>query len=222
MGWQIPKIWQDGECWIVGGGPSFADQFNIPQSVIKEVCYGNCNISEYAKYLGFLRDKHVIGINNAYMLGDIIDIVFFGDSSWYKLHKKELDKRNHLKVTCSVTLKEKGIKVLGRDEKYGISKHNGMVCWNNNSGAASISLAHHLGCKKIYLLGFDMTTIKDGDRTHWHKPHYSRYDKPPFEKHLVGFPKIAEDAKHLGIEIINVCPNSAIEAFPKVNLKDII
>jgi hypothetical protein len=44
----------------------------------------------------------------------------------------------------------------------------------------------------------------------------------PFERHLRGFPEIARDAKQRGIQIINVCPNSAIKEFPKINLKDVL
>jgi hypothetical protein len=42
----------------------------------------------------------------------------------------------------------------------------------------------------------------------------------PFPKHLVGFPAIKEDADKLGVQIFNVCPDSAIKEFPKLTLKE--
>jgi hypothetical protein len=39
---------------------------------------------------------------------------------------------------------------------------------------------------------------------------------------LLGFPQIKEDAKKMGIEIINVSPMSEIQEFRKVSLKEVI
>jgi hypothetical protein len=36
------------------------------------------------------------------------------------------------------------------------------------------------------------------------------------------YPLIAKDAKKMGVEIINVNPDSAITVFPKLELKDIL
>jgi hypothetical protein len=44
----------------------------------------------------------------------------------------------------------------------------------------------------------------------------------PFHKHLHGFPEIAKDAKRMGVTILNASPDSAIECFKKVNVKDLI
>ena len=41
-------------------------------------------------------------------------------------------------------------------------------------------------------------------------------------QHMVGFSKIAQDAKRLGIEIINASPDSKIKAFKKVPVKDLL
>ena len=37
MSWKIPKVWENEEVWILGGGPSVASSFNIPEEVVKEV-----------------------------------------------------------------------------------------------------------------------------------------------------------------------------------------
>jgi hypothetical protein len=225
--WHVPKMWEDGECWIIGGGSSMPRQFNIPENVIKNVMSGKFQSSAYLKYLDFLKDKHTIGINNAYQLGGLIDILFYGDNGWFRKHKKDVEKRKLLTVTCATAanteeMKRYGVKIMGRcfKPKYGISIDYGKVIWNYNSGAASISLATQLGVKKIYLLGFDMK-CDGGNKTHWHKPH-TKGKIPPFEKHLRGFFEIAKDAERLGVEIINVNPDSAIDVFPKISLDEII
>lgn len=233
MVWKVPKMWEGGECWIIGGGHSLPYQFDIPIDIIKKVCDKKTPVSVYSDYMKALHDKHIIGVNNAYQIGEWIDILFFGDGSWYLVHKDKVAQWNGIKVSCAVRFNgnkettKAGIKFLPKNSnhRYGISPNGNAVSWNHNSGAASISLAAHLGVKRIYLLGFDMRRINEV--THWHGGHRPVDIKgkkilPPFKRHLIGFPAIAKDAKRMKIEIINVSPDSEINVFPKVSLKEII
>jgi hypothetical protein len=78
----------------------------------------------------------------------------------------------------------------------------------------------------IFLLGFDMK-VDSAEKQHWHdlygKIANRNPRKPyrlPFERHLRGFPAIYKDSVRLGIEIINVSPDSAINEFKKVSLSE--
>ncbi len=230
MIWQVPRMWEQEDVWILGGGPSVPKQFNIPNSVIANVMNKVCLPNSYSPYMSFLHDKHVIGINVAYLIGNWIDIVFFGDSSFFLKQQKGLAEFVGMKVTCHPHMeKHMWIKYLLRDGKRprGISPNPKMVSWNNNSGAAAISLAANAGAKRIFLLGFDMK-LNEQNYQHWHDLYGKSNTLPrkigglPFERHLRGFVEIARDAKQRGIEIINVCPDSAIKEFPKINLKDVL
>lgn len=215
-------------------------QFGVPESVIKDVMAWNIRPSAYSDYLSPLHSKHVIGVNNVYQIGDWIDALFFGDCGWYLVHRHALSKWPGIKVTCCQRFANRGvkemegIKYLGRDKKtkHGISENPLTVAWNGNSGAAAISLAVHFGVKRIFLLGFDMN-LDTEHKSHWHGSHSNprgrdikRVTKlkkgPPFERHLRGFPFIAKDAERLGVEILNVNLDSAIDAFPKVRLEDVL
>lgn len=226
--WKVPKLWKDGECWIIGGGSSMARQFGVPDQLIEDVTAGKKPLSEYSPYLSQLHGKNTIGINAAFLLGKWVKVVFFGDKGFFLKNKNELARFGNLKVTCAATgqdwLYERiHVKFLKRDVKReGISQHNGQICWNYNSGAASLSLAAHLGAKRIYLLGFDMQADKKSGRTHWHGHYKSKIRDNTFKRHLKGFSQIAKDANKMGIEIINVSPGSAIDKFPKVSLKDVL
>jgi hypothetical protein len=231
--WCVPNIWEGGEAWIIGGGPSITEQFNIPKKIVQAVVEGTATPSAYSPYLAALHNKHIIGVNVAYKLGDWIDFVFFGDHSFFLREKRDLAAFAGTKVTIVPQCeKYSWIKYVARDEKHrrGISPDPSKVSWNGNSGAAAISLAAHLGAKKIYLLGFDMK-LGDNKVQHWHDLyHRNDYLKStpvdkiglPFDRHLLGFPKIAEDAKRMKIKIINVCPDSAINDFPKVALSEVL
>jgi len=232
MAWRVPPMWKDGRCWIIGGGPSVPRQFEVPENIIQKVLVHELPPSSYSDYMSPIHREHVIGVNNVYKIGTWIDVLFFGDCSWYLLHRRNLAKWPGLKTTCCNRFKKKkseeseGIKYLQKDHDHrkGISLNQTKVSWNNNSGAAAISLAAHLGVRQILLLGFDMSLDKN-KVSHWHGSHGKPYEKkrnPPFQRHLIGFPAIAKDAKTRGIEILNLSPKSAIKDLKKANLSDIL
>lgn len=247
--WVPPKMWEGQDCWIIGGGPSILRQFEVPPEVAERFKRREIPLNELSQYLFPLRDRNTIGINNAYLIADWIKIVFFGDCSWYVPHKHALSEWPGLKVTCCprfAKLKKAesvGIKYMRKDRQRkpkGISTAPGYVAWNNNSGAAALSLAVQLGVKRIILLGFDMCIdTEDKYHTHWHgyhvelhsarvvgAPHKKRptgpSKNPRYMQHLKGFPAIARDAKELGVEILNASPESEIKDFRKITVKELL
>jgi len=231
MSWQVPRIWEDADVWIIGGGPSVPKQFDVPDEVIQDVIAGNSPPSVYSPYMKSIHDKHIIGINAAYLLGDWVDIVFFGDKGFFLQHEAQLAAFPGLKISpISLAVSRTWVKHTPRDNSHGrgISPSPYMVSWNGNSGAAAISTAVHTGAKRIILLGFDMT-LGEHNNQHWHDVYNrgpvkteKRARKLPFYRHLRGFTEIARDAKQIGVEIINACPNSMIEQFRKVSVKELL
>ena len=231
MIWQVPRMWEEGDVWIIGGGPSIPVQFDIPNTIIKDVVNRRSSPSIYSSYMSAIHGKHVIGVNVAYLLGDWIDLVFFGDKGFFLTHQERLSKFNGLKVSCHPTASSiSWVKFLPRDKGHvrGISTNSRMVSWNGNSGAAAVSIAAHTGVKRIILLGFDMK-LNEGKDQHWHDVYgrgkardEKKEMKMPFHRHLRGFPEIAKDAKRMGIEILNASPDSAIECFRKVTVKELL
>lgn len=231
MNWSVPRMWEGGDVWILGGGPSVTKMFGIPDEVVRAVKSRTSPPSVYSEYMSVLHDKHVIGINVAFQIGDWIDMVFFGDNNFYLKYREQLAEFPGLKVCCHhQTAVQPWIKFLDKDREHpkGISLAPHLVSWNGNSGAAAISVAAWAGAKRILLLGFDMQLAEDKYQ-HWHDVYQrgplttqEQSQKLKFDIHLLGFPQIAEDAKKLGIEIINVNPDSLIEQFPKFTLKELL
>ena len=221
-------MWSGGECWIIGGGSSMPYQFDVPEETIKAVISTELKPSAYSSYLSAIHDKHIMGINNAYELGAWIDICFFGDCTWYLVHRMRLAGFPGIKVTCCPRWSAQkpgtdGLKFLQKDSTHrqGITSNPTKVSWNANSGASAISLARHLGVKRIILLGFDMARGQN-NAAHWHNSHGNARKPPPFKKHMEGWPMIAGDAKEMGIEIINASPDSKIKEFQKVSVKELL
>lgn len=235
MIWDIPRMWKDGECWIIGGGPSMPYQFGVPENVIQAVYNKEQSVSAFSPHLSPIHGKHVIGVNIAYKIGRWIDIVFYGDGGFYWKNKNELRTFPNLKVTCNPNTNPRrpgviNVKYVLMDKTHpmGITTKRNMVSWNMNSGAAAINFAYHLGVKRIYLLGFDMKLSGDALHQHWHAEYIAKTNNAlsprrlPFKRHLSGFTPIANDARKLGLEIINVNPDSAIVQFPRVKLEDVL
>ncbi len=228
--WKPPKMWEDGECWIIGGGASLARQFEIPDDTINKVESSQEPLTIYSDYMKPLHDKHVIGVNLSFMLGPWVSMLYFCDTTFYRVYRKDILNFHNLKVTCvqhiDPNLKASllNLKRMKRDNRPGLSKKRDTICWNYNSGAAAIDFAVKVGVKRIMLLGFDMQLAEDG-RSHWHEG-FQNYTKPTvnktFQRFLKVFPSIQRDAKKRGVEILNVNLDSAIPDFKKVSLKDVL
>ena len=232
MIWNVPEMWKGGECWIIGGGPSIPYEFGVPEDVIEAVQNGELPIDAYSPYLSPIHDKHVIAVNAAFLLGTWPDMMFFVDAKFYWANQAALRVWPKPKITTNPTLKKfthlEKIKLVTKDagKPSGINTKKNVVSWNRNSGAAAINLAYHLGCERVYLLGFDMD-IGGHQNQHWHR-HYLQPGKKkdltklPFKKHIPMFRHVAADAKILGLKIINVSQMSTLKDFEKKTVKEIL
>ncbi len=235
--WKVPKMWEGGTVWILGGGPSLTKEFGIPDSVVEQVRKNELPLSTYSPYLEGIHNAHVIGVNVAFLFGDWVDMIFFGDRKFFLKYRNSIAAFKGLKVTCADYFKDnkgssEGIRYLAKESTNrgkGISSNPQMVRWNANSGAAAISVAANAGASTIILVGFDMK-LDDEENQHWHNAYRLKGTsgkknpklKTPFGRHLKGFEPIARDAKKRGIKIINASPNSAINVFEKKPVKELL
>jgi len=159
MKWSVPKMWESGTAFIIGGGPSLEGMDWDP-----------------------FHDHRIIGCNDAYLLGPWVDVCCFGDVEWHRAHDYKwvhlpeevripdcvakhngtkfagLRQYSGIKVTnCHSQFDEsrRDVLQLNRYER-GLSDDPAWLGWNCNTGAAAINLALLFGCKRVVLLGFDM------------------------------------------------------------------
>jgi hypothetical protein len=89
-----------------------------------------------------------------------------------------------------------------------------------NSGCGAIGLACCFGARRILLLGFDMRLGDDGAK-HWHADHPAPLvQAQDFKGVIHKTKKMAEDAKALGVDIVNCSPGSATPYFRRSTLQD--
>jgi len=203
-------------------------QFGVPEELIQDVMSKRKDCSCYEPYLTPLLKEHVIGVNMACQLGPCVDVLFFGDDSFWSRFQDLVLAFRGLRVTCmNKPVKKYSVRVKPlrriRDAAEGLTTRRDSVVWHKNSGATAINLAAHFGVKQIILLGFDMA-LDNGIHQHWHKE-YAGNPKTvygTFKMHKKGFPIIAETAKRMGIEILNASPTSTIVEFKKINVSEIL
>lgn len=206
--WTPPRLWEGGTAYIIGGGPS-----------VKE------------EDLSIIKNKRIIGVNDAYKLGPWVDICWFGDWKWWVWNRKDI-KANYkgLVVTCCNSNKMMGdpraaddtrIKIMKRAGKHGILKAANLIAWNFCSGSSAINFAYHLGVKRIVLIGFDMQRVNGAKN--WHDYHHrENFDEGSYLRYLRVYQHIARDARLLDLEIINTSMVSKIDHFPKMSLGDAV
>lgn len=199
--WPVPRLWPDSTIYIIGGGPS---------------------VSETPLHL--IHNEKIIGVNNAYKLGDWVDVCWFGDSRWFQWNREELKSFNGIIVTCQRRLKNMeghDVKSVQKGKQAGIERKPTKICWNGSSGGSAINLAYHFGAKRIVLIGFDMKATNGKYNYHSDYPE-KRTGVNPYKKFMIPFPIIKKEADKLKLEILNATPNSAIKSFKTVKLEDIV
>jgi len=240
MKWKAPEIWNKADCFILGGGHSIADVFDVPKDLIPIRQEEFIQFGDYLK--PYLSDKHVIGVNLSAFLGDWVDVAYWGDSDTYLHYKGWYDAFGGLKVASAGKFssnKFKTVMNLPRARpKSGICTNRTHLTWvGYNSGAAAINLAYYLGAVRIFLLGFDMYSLPDG-RVHWHggypdkKENFTIKDMkagkvpkrststPAYKRQLNGFDSISKGIAKVNVQVINLSPNSKVQEFPIASFWD--
>lgn len=202
--WTIPRIWDNDDCIIIGGGPSvnFID-------------------------LECLRHKRVLAVNCAYRKTLWADVMFFGDPGWHKAYGQKLNEFGGLVVTRQIECRDMpGIRVVRfTDARFGISTQRDLLIWNKSSGACAINLAYLLGAGRIILVGFDMKVVNG--EANYHKLYPRKCNARAkvdnrWKRFLEPFPAIKKDLDALAVPCLNATPDSALTAFPMVKLEDVL
>lgn len=206
---KIEKIFYPNDLvFVLGGGVSVTDE------QVKQI-----------------KDYFIIGTNGAVLFGSWIDILFFGDSRFYNWSQEHIDNFPNRVITCAANniFKDHAkVEQLGRKEDLNdpICWDKRKVCWptneGGNTGASALALACKLGSKNIVLLGFDFQQTQDKHNFHnlseaHHKPRSDIYNR--FYQH---FEAIKNEADKYDILIRNATPNSKLDLFPTVDIKDFI
>lgn len=196
---------------------------NLPCQETIYIIGGGASLKEID--LSLLKDKFVIGVNNAYCLGEWVRICWFGDVRWYEWNANNLRSYRGTLATCHPDfLGHEFIWSFKRRKWEGIETEQGYIAWNKCSGGSAINLAYHYGAKKIILISFDMKRnhLKENNWHSEHKiiPNFEIYN--PYPGYIKAFSQIAVEAKNLGLQIIDTSIDGALSCFPKMELENVV
>lgn len=209
-----PPFWDDRPVAIVGGGTSLTG-FDFEE----------------------LRGAHVLAVK-----GSIFDIPW-ADAGFGLDMPRYMDWRDKLanvqsRVYWAVPVDQidktgpppsDNVTFLRRLSGEGISDDNGEIYGGGTSGFGAVQVALHKRAKEIVLFGFDYipdtavahtvngVPFRHNDRNYTRKMHQSAANWLEWSKHFAIYLPYLEAHK---VRVFNACPNSYIEAFPKMSLED--
>jgi len=194
-----------------------------------------------------LRHEFTISLNWGYKFCQP-DISMYADYKWYENERQELKKLPIVIGPNDDHYYRKGNKTIEKNTYLYKGWHQYIQNdWNKVyvpqlAGIPAITLAVLLGCKEIYLLGYDAGCDEQG-RTHFYQDieglgtitwkgkdecgigkdyrgffNTDNYNKPK-EMNEFWFKPFEQEAQR-GVKIYNVSPNSTIENFPKIDYQE--
>lgn len=197
--WSPQPIWFEQDAYIIGGGSSLQG-------------------FDFTK----LKGRNVIGINDAFHLGkEIVSYVLFGDAGFWKEHMRALEACGIPVVTCAPSLQFINVPWLYQMGRMKDGIHEAPVLgWNYSTGAAAVNLAHILGAKRIFLLGFDMGRREDG-KTHWHEHRLKGIPDDSYARFIRGFHCVFQSMSRFpDVQVLNVTDGtSKLPSFPRINFE---
>lgn len=167
-----------------------------------------------------ISNGNVIGINNAYALGDWISFVLAGDPDWMNWHWNNLYRVRVPIIAVTPTDPEHpNVQWLGRAQ-HRMSYMRHQLGWFDNTGMSGICLAARLGAARILLLGFDMKLGTDGE-SNWHPNYVNEPDQNSYPRFMDVGLKLKQqlDERYPWIEVINCNPDSEMDLFPRMKLR---
>ncbi len=163
-----------------------------------------------------------IAINTSWQLCPWADVLYACDFTWWK-HAKGCLEFAGLKISVDAAAKEYPdvhvIECRKPDDRIFLEP-KGTVGWGGNGGFQALNLAVQFGCKKIVLVGYDMT-VRYGP--HWHGKHPGAMHNPSSgnaERWRRAIDNAAGSISAVGVEVVNCSSVSALRNYPKMTLEE--
>lgn len=162
----------------------------------------------------------VVVCQDAYRLMPWADVLYGCDVKWWNAHNgcdfAGEKWSSHSKDSCSddkiATAEKYGLNLIKGVPGDGFSTDQGVIHYNDNSGAQSINLAILFGATYIILVGFDMQHA--GGKSHFFGDHpQGLFQRKEYQSFAKKFKTLD------GVTIVNATPGSALKAYPMMSLE---
>lgn len=169
-----------------------------------------------------LKGQRVICINDNYRLAPWADVLYACDGHWWDWHhdREELKAFKGRKITQDEAAANRyGLEYIKSVDAPGLSRDPAYIHQGSNSGIQAINLAYHLGARRVVLLGYDMQAT--GDKAHWFGDHPTGF-RSKWDRWIPLYQRVADDAKLMGLEIINATRETALTCFQRKPLSSLL
>lgn len=222
---EVLPVWIDHSVVIIGGGPSLTSA-QVDQVAVAIICGG----------------VKCITVNDAYLLAPWADVHYAADQRWHRWHTEGVERdglsapvvsqrwADLTSQKCSIengmnTVDDETVHILknadGNSHGYGLSLDRQSLVTGRNSGFQALNLAVLSGTKRIILLGFDGQPGPDG-RSHWFGDHPQPQPASTYMYFRAAMAAAAPILEAMDVQVLNASPGTAIDAFVKVNLWDVL
>jgi hypothetical protein len=196
---EVPKLYPGATIAIVGGGPSLTRD-------------------DVEHLEGRAR---VIVVNDGYRLAPWAEILYACDAKWWTWHRTGLKGFRGRRYGLDAAARSMGVSILEGTGREGLELRPWGVRTGHNSGYQAINVAVHLGAARIVLLGFDMQRGKEPKKDHWFGSHPGG-GRPGVDGFRRYFETLPAPLKKLRIEIVNCSRRTALECFPRAELREVL
>lgn len=199
--WRAPRAWPGETVFVLASGPSV---LSID--------------------LSLLAGRRVIAVKSSWSVYPGADVLFFADGRWWRdASLRPAAFRGMVVTTASELGSGFGLLLMRKiAPNLGLAESPDTVALARTSTTGAINLAVHFGARRIVLLGVDGKLASDG-RRHCHGlkwPWPKGATKEAFADQAAEYRRIAPSATKMGVEIVNANPDSAIDVWPKMSLRE--
>jgi hypothetical protein len=202
--------WKGERVFILGGGPSLND---LDPSILSSI----------------LSDEVTLGLNMAFLHNPTANLVYdkrlmetlCHTPMWlaYPGAKFWLNSESSMEILFPGVRALREFRADPAYPRWPASLAQGLYR-GNNAGSAGVSLADSLGAGTIYLLGYDMRA-EAGKPSNWHHlyPKEWRASAAAMASYRADLKRVASMVR---AKVVNVTPDSALDAFPKDTLARVL
>lgn len=159
----------------------------------------------------------IIAINDNYILAPFADVLYACDLQWWDWHKGVPEFAGTRWTQDPVAAEKYSLNYIRGIDSPGLSTDPEILHTGSNSGYQAINLAYLLGAKRIILLGYDMKFSSCG-LSHWFGDHPNLV-RSNYDRWLSGYQTIADQCL---VEVINCTRDTALECFPKSDIRNVL
>jgi hypothetical protein len=208
--WSVPKMWDGQTVAILASGPSLTREMaELVRGKCRVIAVNNQGIPVH--YKGVLEPA----------LAPWADLLYAADAKWWNCYKDRALAFAGLKVTLKGAVPFKEVYALQQSPQRVFDERPTHIVSGGNSGYQALHVAVHTGAKRILLCGYDM--VSADKRKHNHDDHPPRLNsRGNYATWLNCFAKLAPVLQAKGVKVFNCSPKSALRAFPKGDLRNLL